>query len=60
MLDLFAYHDNKCKWGYMLLCNNCKDKAPSHVDVSSPLGHVPGLGKEMNCEICKKKGIVRE
>lgn len=60
MRDLFAYHDNKCSWGYMLLCNDCRDKAPKHVDVSSALGQPPALGKVMSCEICKKKGIVRQ
>ena len=54
----FAYHDNKCSYGYMVLCDDCKSNAPSHVDVSKHIGYPPALGKEMPCEMCKRKVVL--
>lgn len=45
------YEDSNCIYGYMTICDECKEKAPRHVDTSIIVQGFP-LGF---CEICDNK-----
>lgn len=45
------YLDKKCTYGYMTVCDSCKDKVPSHVDLNKVVLGFPII----KCEICKRK-----
>jgi len=52
-LRLTNYLDSKCAWGYITLCDDCRSKAPRHVDTNHPIkDYLPAD----HCEICKRPG----
>lgn len=55
VIQLKNYPDNKCKWGYMTLCQDCISKAPRWVDVNNP---IEDYFPSDRCEECEKKGKV--
>lgn len=56
---MYAYVDNKCSWGYMLVCDSCRTRAPLHVDISRPIVNPPRCGTRQRCEICSKFSYVQ-
>lgn len=42
------YQDSKCVYGYMTLCNRCKDNAPAWVNTSVIVSGFPAV----KCELC--------
>lgn len=50
---LINYPDSKCVYGYMTLCEECKPKAPAHVDIAHP---IMDFMPSDRCEICGKRG----
>ena len=55
---MYAYPDSKCCYGYMTICNNCKENAPHWVDISNPIINPPAEGKKQRCELCNRKFIL--
>lgn len=46
------YEDSKCVYGYMTVCNECKEKAPAWVNIEKEIKGYP----TPKCEICGKTG----
>lgn len=56
---LLAYPDSKCVFGYMTVHDKCLDDVPKHIDRTAPMISPPAVGKEQECEICRKIGVLQ-
>ena len=43
------YPDSKCCFGYMTVCDDCRDKAPQHVNTDKP---IKDWFPKIECEVC--------
>jgi hypothetical protein len=62
-MNMYAYPDSKCCYGYMTVCDACKEKYQAsrslrHVDFNVALVLPPATGKRQRCELCDKKFIL--
>lgn len=57
-IKMYAYPDSKCAWGYVCLCDTCKNKAQKHVDIDNPIDNPPAVRKKLYCETCGKLFIL--